>query len=398
MLTPLLLALAAQAAPPAASAQSPWEITRFHRIHLRNGAFIDGQLLENGSRQVVLQIKAGRFGVRRDEIDHVEYVTMKSLKALPPVPAERKAAPAADLASAEAPVRPVPSAAAPAPGSAGLRGRVDQLLAEWSASREEAPFELTPRLLALGPDAVAYSCWLVANRVENTPVREIIVAVAGTDHPAVVGALEVVARHGSADEQLAAVEALEFSGRPAAAALLMKLLGSPSGQVWRAASESLLRLHRKGLLQDPGLQLARHLEQEAEKAPYAITLAKIGDPESRRALLEFARFAAPEDRAPVLQGVALLENPEDADLALPLLGDGSAQVRRDACEFLGRIKSLPSCPILIERLQDDEPAVVDSALWALRRISGEKFGSDPDLWTRWWEGSGSKLNAAQPAK
>jgi hypothetical protein len=388
----LLLALAAQAPKADDAAKSPWEFHRFHRIHLRNGAFIDGHLLADEPREVTLQIKAGRFGVKRDMIDYVEFVTIRSLKPTPSAPVEAKA-PAAD--AAEGAPMPAVAAAAPAPGSASTRGHVDRLLADWKESQEQVPYDLTPRLLALGPDAVSYACWLVANRVEGTPVREIIVAVSGTDHPSVYGALETVAGSGNADEQQAAVEALEFSSRSTSAELLIKFLGSPSAQVWRAASEALLRLHRKGVVTELTFQLAAKLDKAMEKAPYAITIAKIGDAEGRRALMDAARFTAPEQRAPILQGLAMYENPDDADLGLPLLTDREPQARRDACEFLGRIKALSTCPDLIDRLSDDDSAVVDAAHWALRKLSGERFGKDSDLWTRWWTATGSKLNGAQ---
>jgi HEAT repeat protein len=393
MILTLTLALAAQAAPEAA--QSPWHITRFHRIHLRNGAFIDGDLVENGSSRVVLKIKAGHFGVRRDMIDHVEFVTMKSLKETPRLPDLKKpAAPADPAEGAELAAKPA-APVAPPPANASVRAHVDHLIADWNASKETTPYDLAPRLLALGPDAVAYCCWLVVNRNEQTPVREIIVAVAGTDHPAVFGALEAVSRSGNSDEQQAAVDALEFSGRPAAVDLLMKFLGSPSAQVWRSASEALIRLHRKDLFRDPSVALGKFLEQEAEKAPYAITIARIGEAEGRRVLTDYARYAMPSDRRQAFQGLVLYENPEDADLALPLLNDREAEIRRDACEFLGRLKSGPSCAALIELLEDDNRSVVETAHWALKRISGERFGIEVDLWRRWWEANSARLTAPQ---
>lgn len=394
MILSLTLALAAQAAPEAA--QSPWQITRFHRIHLRNGAFIDGDLLENSPSRVVLKLKAGHFGVRRDMIDHVEFVTMKSIKETPVAPPLRKAPAApADPAEAELAVKPA-GPAAPPPANASVRTHVDHLLADWKANRESTPYDLTPRLLALGPEAVAYACWIIENRDENTPVRDLIIAVAGSDHPAFFGALESVARSGSSDEQQAAVDALEFSGRPAATDLLMKLLGSPSSQVWQAASESLIRLYKKDMLREGAHRLGKFLETEAEKAPYAITIAKLGDPSGRRVLLDFCRFADPEYRRAALQGLALFENPEDADLAIPLLNDPEPQSRRDACEFLGRIKSLASCPALIERLDDDNRSVGETAYWALKRISGQRYDARTELWKNWWASNGSRLNAAQP--
>jgi len=68
--------------PLAASAQqeagSPWIETRFHRVHLRNGNTIDGQLVNEGKSAVVLKLKAGEMQIRKDMIDRVEMVRMRS--------------------------------------------------------------------------------------------------------------------------------------------------------------------------------------------------------------------------------------------------------------------------------------------------------------------------------
>src|SRR5262245_25732182 len=57
---------------------------RFHRVHLINGNFIDGQLIKDSPQQVLLQIKAGEMAIRRDLIDRVEFVKMRD-RWTPPI-------------------------------------------------------------------------------------------------------------------------------------------------------------------------------------------------------------------------------------------------------------------------------------------------------------------------
>src|SRR5688572_23015720 len=65
----LPLVASAQEKRPAAAAPSKvdpatWVESRFHRVHLKNGNFIDGDLIRKDQRLVVLKLKAGDFGIR----------------------------------------------------------------------------------------------------------------------------------------------------------------------------------------------------------------------------------------------------------------------------------------------------------------------------------------------
>jgi HEAT repeat protein len=85
-----------------------WSETRFHRIQLKNGNFIDGKLISQNDREVVLRLGGGEIAVRWDLIDRVELVSMKGLsdkarlvergKQLPPPPPAPPAPPTAPTA------------------------------------------------------------------------------------------------------------------------------------------------------------------------------------------------------------------------------------------------------------------------------------------------------------
>src|SRR5688572_11443006 len=113
----LPLAAAAQEKRQPAPATKPdpvnWVESRFHRVHLKNGNFIDGELVRKDQRLVVLKLKAGDFGIRADMINRVEYVKVRSLAENPLIVAFRKEeapdGPPAVAAAArpEAPATPV---------------------------------------------------------------------------------------------------------------------------------------------------------------------------------------------------------------------------------------------------------------------------------------------------
>jgi hypothetical protein len=60
-----------------------WTETRFHRIHLHNGNVVDGQLVEEDARSVTLSLPVGRMLIRRDQIDRVEQVMMRTVTDKP---------------------------------------------------------------------------------------------------------------------------------------------------------------------------------------------------------------------------------------------------------------------------------------------------------------------------
>src|SRR5687768_13971412 len=140
MLIPsLLLALLAQAGGEG-SAES-----RFHRVHLRNGNFIDGDLVRQNTREIVLKLKSGEMGVRRDQIVRIEMIKMRGLQDKPEEVAQPKPAPLVLDAprTAAAPEGPKKSSPArpPAEGaykpSEALKAAVDPILEKLEKARSE---------------------------------------------------------------------------------------------------------------------------------------------------------------------------------------------------------------------------------------------------------------------
>src|SRR5579863_8190075 len=60
-----------------------WQEIRFYRVHLRNGNFIDGDLVKQSSKEVVLRLRSGEISIRSDQIDRLEFVKMRDVREVP---------------------------------------------------------------------------------------------------------------------------------------------------------------------------------------------------------------------------------------------------------------------------------------------------------------------------
>ena len=111
---------------------------------------------------------------------------------------------------------------------------------------------------------------------------------------------------------------------------------------------------------------------------------------------------ASEDAAVRLQ--AAYDLGETGDLAvvphlLPMLADADVFVRMVTAQALDTLQARLAVPSLIDRLGDDTITVREAALIALRNITGQRFGYEPDArqadrdrkvdqWRAWWRREG----------
>lgn len=388
MRSALLLAVLA-AAPAAAAAQEvSWVETRFHRIHLRNGNFIDGRLVRETRSLVVVEVRpAGEFGVRRDMIHKVEFIKMRSIVEAAPIVAE--------LPPEENPkppaVRPGPQPEkvdrGPAKIPVEVRRDVDAMLVAFASTNPEGRRSLGARLREKGPEAVAYACWLARHGKPAIEKADLIEAIGQCDTADVLPALLDLA--GFAPDSFArgaAVKALARMDGAAAAAAVEAALTDRSGQVWRVAKEEILTLYKQGRVNMESL-LARFKAAEY-KEQIADVLSKIGGETALDALQQLLKEGDNKDKAFALRALATHQRVEDAEIAADLLDDKDVDVRREACYFLGKVKHGPSVRALLGLLDDDEEVVSESAHWALRQITGQTYARDIPLWNQWWDAAG----------
>lgn len=365
-----------------------WVETRFHRVHLRNGNFIDGRLVRESPALIVLEVKpAGEFGVRRDMIQRVEFVKMRSIREEPPI-----------VARIAAPVEPTPPAVVPGPAperaeaspakfSAEVRGSVDSLLGAYASANPDHRGSLGASLRNLGPRAVAYACWVA--RVGRTAVKraELVEAIGLCDTPEVLPALlEFATLAPDQDVRVAAIRALAKREEPEAAAAVQDALSDRAAKVGQAAAEEVAALYAKGRL--ALAVLIDRMNGSSRKEFPALALGKTGENAALDALQRLMREGEPKDKIAGLKALTGHARPADIDLAIDLLDHPDAELRAEVCYSLGRGKQGRAVRPLISSLSDEDEHVVEGALWALRRVTGQSFPKDPEVWLAWWDRTG----------
>ena len=91
------------------------------------------------------------------------------------------------------------------------------------------------------------------------------------------------------------------------------------------------------------------------------------------------------ERAVRALGLLGIRGPEQRATVTALLAHPSEGVRVQAIICLSKVEDLRLCPLFIERLRDQPPAVSEAALTALHRLTGHpEIGPDPLLWGDWY--------------
>lgn len=396
-LTAALLALAAPLAARAQESPSPWIETRFHRIHLRNGNFIDGQLLQETRRALTLNLqKSGEFVVYRDLIERVEYIKMRSLREAPPAPLVE--APKKEEDSVKIPAPETTPDPVKAPSLAALeklyspetRGSIERLLSTHAAADPVFRRDLEPQILALGPDGVAYACLLARTRKQGVDHPALILALGKLGGPDVLPTLlEILRSPVGFESRTAVIQALLFQDSPTAIEAVHRAVDDSSAQVRKSATEAVIKLGEKGLANE-GI-LIEMLKAGGDKSAIANVLGKLGNEAALDALSRLLQEGEAPEKIAALQALGAFRRTDDGAYAAGLLDHANPFLRKEASLFLGRMKYGPAVLDLIATLEDEDASVGSGALWSLRQITGETYGADTALWKTWWERAGRRL-------
>src|SRR5438132_6132475 len=126
---------------------------RFTRVHLRNGNFIDGQVVKDSVGSVLLRIRSGEIDIRRDQIDKVELVKMKSYGDRSIFFDKPKAPDKGPVAMPDKGPIKTPEVNTPE----AIRKKVDMILFRYKQMRKNANDVLpVDQIQALGEEAVVY--------------------------------------------------------------------------------------------------------------------------------------------------------------------------------------------------------------------------------------------------
>ncbi len=95
---------------------------------------------------------------------------------------------------------------------------------------------------------------------------------------------------------------------------------------------------------------------------------------------------------PAAKSALIAKGKEAVGPLLEAVRSGHKRVRYPAISALGDLGAEEAVPDLIDALSDSD--VTSVAFDALRNITGEDFGTDPDAWRRWLAGGGAPGGAA----
>jgi bilin biosynthesis protein len=73
------------------------------------------------------------------------------------------------------------------------------------------------------------------------------------------------------------------------------------------------------------------------------------------------------------------------DALVEVLKEKTSRARGDAAWALGKIKSTSAVPTLVAALNEADPVLQKDAAEALKRITGQDYGTDVKSWEKWWE-------------
>lgn len=139
---------------------------------------------------------------------------------------------------------------------------------------------------------------------------------------------------------------------------------------------------------DPLLPALSQHRQGLRHAAVA-ALAQIGDPRATPHLIEALEgTASPSFQESVIQALATLGDPRATAPILRLLTRSfDRKVRECAAEALGKLGDTAATAPLIEAVRSDAKPVRQKAADALRRITGQDYGTNGDRWLEWWQTS-----------
>lgn len=137
------------------------------------------------------------------------------------------------------------------------------------------------------------------------------------------------------------------------------------------------------------------------RAEAAVACARLKHASSM-ALLRKMVTSDPSAKAQVAAMDALAMFGEDAHMGVPLvlkhLSASEWQLRVAACDALGAIGSMEAVDPLIERMQVESGRVQDAMIQALKAITRDDLGRNPENWRKWWEGEKAKAPGGLPRR
>jgi HEAT repeat protein len=385
-----------------------WTETRFHRVHLRNGNFVDGDLLRNDAETVTIKVRTGDLEVSRDLVERVELVRMRSYAEKPTDVAPPPAVKPAPEGSPPAPALALPAPTGPVQQRAGEivssvrhvpADRRDDALRELVGLGPEGALALILMIETLDDDAVRFA-GRALREVRSPLLREPLVTLLKSVRPLVraeaVSSLALLGLEvdltwdSSPLVRTASLWAAEVFKSRAAFPRAAALCADPSPDVRRQAIRAVFLIAREHALADQlrdGLVEALRGEAvPAARVEILDALARLRNASAWTAAADELRRDAVEVRIAAARCLAELRSPDSiSSLAEALASEVAGPAKVALAEAAGRLRQPMLVEPLIARLSDPDPKVVRASADALAAITGQNHGSDPSRWTAYWE-------------
>lgn len=186
--------------------------------------------------------------------------------------------------------------------------------------------------------------------------------------------------------QLLLIEALGELKDERAVGRLLSLLRHRNPLVASKAAESLGKIGNRGVV--PVLvEVAKGGTVEAVRYSAVFALGDIGDKRAVRVLLPLLKAVSGRLRYAAAYALGSIGDEEALDGLMEALTDGEWGVRWAAARGIGRISegrmNRRAVSHLIDALLDENEPVRKEALSALKRITGQDFGTDHKRWSEW---------------
>ncbi len=403
MMSGLVAVIVAAAALSSAQAQDSGFYTwvQFHRVHLRNGNFLDGTLVSKTDRSVTLRQPWGEILIRSDQIDRVELVKMKSFND-PEQIIQRKAkstpqGPTEIITTPSSSSKPLPSdltdSKDPVPGSIpqAVVLAVDQAITVWRSSTTNEQVDLGETLKAIGPDAVPYFEFLLEKRQQSTPLKPVARAFASLNEDKFLTFAARMMDSQSLEIREAAIEGLAKTTSPRRLPIVLKAAEDTFPAIGTAATQILMDAAKEdGEKNDLVDMIGSRIRAAKNNTAMAVALARIGGPRARELLWELVGDNNETNRLTGLHGLGIMADPEDGPRMVSVLHDSSETIKKGACIALGKIKYTGAVADLITLLSDPNEGLHQNARWALQETTRLAIGNTDDAWKEWWETVGSK--------
>ncbi|HLY08133.1 MAG TPA: HEAT repeat domain-containing protein [Planctomycetota bacterium] len=402
--------------PLSALQQEGWAETTFHRIYLRNGNFIDGRVISDKPEIVIMLLKSGEMGIKRDQIDHLELIKMKSWNDKAIILDTSKAPPKKEPPSTSTIATP----AVDTPEA--IRKRVDLLLFRYKNTRK-SPKDMLPiqEIKALGEEAVIYlaasapkfdlesqdaiiSALIV---LKPTPkVVEILVQLLQHDSPrSRVLALTVLCAEASDDDKAkyagpllrdvdvhvrtAALAALGATQDRAIFQNIVEMCADPEADIRTRALRIAKNLAEKHSLKEELARLmAANLTSSTAgvRVDAAAALGYLGQQAYWKDLGSALSDSDPTVRAAVAQAIMTLGAPESGEVISLALGrEDDRWTRIYLAGAAQKLRIQGAVEPLIRWLSDPDDEIKKLASSTLQGITGQNFGMERDRWEAWWQ-------------